>query len=315
MSRNVLKTGSLAGLVLPTREEIDAVVRPYITKRVPVDSADWKDIYSREADRERKIYRKQKLRSILPWRKEARPQTLVSDHYETHWTEIPWPKTNNPSPDERGIVSIWDNEGMLIRRYGRKRVHHQLFTRVVRELKPKTALEVGFGNGINLLIMSTLFPEVQWTGVELTEAGVQTAKSIQKEKELPAVLREFATEPVLDPTAHQRVTLQQGDASKLPFKDGQFDLVFSFQALEQMQAIRDAAVSEMSRVAKRWVVCTEPFSEWNKSEIQEHYKQARGYLDLSIDELPKFGLKPILVFGDWPHKLQTGAGLVAAEKV
>lgn len=314
MSGNVLKTGSLAGLVLPTREEIDAAVRPFITKRVPVSSADWKEIYDREAKKERKIYRKQKWRSILPWKKQARPQALVSDHYETHWTEIPWPKTNNPDPNERGIVSIWDDEGMLIRRYGRKRAHHLLFARVVRELKPKTALEVGCGNGINLLIMATLFPEIQWTGVELTEAGVQTGKSIQKEAELPAVLREFSAEPVVDPTAHKRVTMRQGDASKLPFRDGEFDLVFSFQALEQMNAIRDAAVSEMARVAKRWVVGTEPFAEWNQSEIQEHYMKARGYLDLSVDELPKFGLKPILVFGDWPHKLQSGAGLVAAEK-
>jgi SAM-dependent methyltransferase len=314
MSGNVLKTGSLAGLVLPTREEIDAAVRPFITKRVPVSSADWKEIYDREAKKERKIYRKQKWRSILPWKKQARPQALVSDHYETHWTEIPWPKTNNPDPNERGIVSIWDDEGMLIRRYGRKRAHHLLFARVVRELKPKTALEVGCGNGINLLIMATLFPEIQWTGVELTEAGVQTGKSIQKEAELPAVLREFSAEPVVDPTAHKRVTMRQGDASKLPFRDGEFDLVFSFQALEQMNAIRDAAVSEMARVAKWWVVGTEPFAEWNQSEIQEHYMKARGYLDLSVDELPKFGLKPILVFGEWPHKLQSGAGLVAAEK-
>lgn len=314
MSGNVLKTGSLAGLVLPTREEIDAAVRPFITKRMPVSSGDWKEIYEREARKERKIYRKQKWRSILPWRKQARPQTLVSDHYETHWTEIPWPKTTGFSPDEKGIVSIWDDEGMLIRRYGRKRAHHLLFARVVRELKPKTALEVGCGNGINLLIMATLFPDIQWAGVELTEAGVQTGKSIQKEAELPAVLREFSAEPVVDPAAHKRVTMRQGDASKLPFRDGEFDLVFSFQALEQMNAIRDAAVSEMARVAKRWVVCTEPFAEWNRSEIQEHYMKARGYLDLSVDELPKFGLKPILVFGEWPHKLQSGAGLVASEK-
>jgi SAM-dependent methyltransferase len=314
MAGTEVKSASLATLKIPTREEIDAAVGPFISKRMPVSSAEWKEIFDREARKERKIYRKQKWRSILPWRRQARPQILVSDHYETHWTEVPWPKTTGASADEKGVVSIWDDEGMLIRRYGRKRAHHLLFARVVRELKPRTALEVGCGNGINLLIMATLFPEIQWTGVELTEAGVQTGKSIQKEKELPAVLQEFSPEKPVDLTAHQRVTLRQGDASKLPFRDGEFDLVFSFQALEQMQAIRDAAVSEMARVAKRWVVCTEPFAEWNQTEIQKHYMRARGYLDLSVDELPKFGLKPILVFGDWPHKLQSGAGLVAAEK-
>ncbi|HTG45313.1 MAG TPA: methyltransferase domain-containing protein, partial [Verrucomicrobiae bacterium] len=111
----------------------------------------------------------------------------------------------------------------------------------------------------------------------------------------------------------QRVIMQQGDASKLPFRDQEFDLVFSFQALEQMQGIRDRAVSEMARAASKWVIATEPFAEFNQSAIQKHYMSARGYLDLSIDELPKFGLKPFLVFGDWPHKLNSGAGLVAAE--
>lgn len=309
-----IKGAKLSGFKLPTREEIDAAVRPFITRRMAVSSADWQEIYEREARKERKIHRKQQWRSILPWRKQARPQTLVSDHYETHWTEIPWPKTNDPSREEKGVVSIWDEEGILIRRYGRKRAHHLLFARLVRELKPRTALEVGCGNGINLLIMATLFPEIHWTGVELTEAGVQVGKSIQKERELPAVLREFSPEPIVDPTAHQRVTLRQGDASQLPFGEKEFDLVFSFQALEQMQSIRDKAVSEMARVTSRNVICTEPFAEWNRSEIQKHYMMARGYLNLSVEELPQFGLKPFLMFGDWPHKLQSGAGLVAAEK-
>jgi SAM-dependent methyltransferase len=305
----------LPGFKLPTREEIDAAVRPFITRRMPLSSPDWQEIYNREARKEKKIYRKQQWRSIFPWGKQARPQTLVSDHYETHWHEIQWPRTNNPKPEEKGVVSIWDNEGMLIRRYGRKRAHHLLFARLVRALKPRTALEVGCGNCFNLLIMSTLFPEIQWTGVELTEAGIQVGQSIQKEPELPGVLREFSVDPIVDPTAHQRVTLRQGDASKLPFAKGEFDLVFSFQALEQMQAIRDQAVSEMARVASKYVICTEPFAEFNRSTIQHHYMTARGYLNLSAADLPRFGLKPFLVFGDWPHKLNSGAGLVAAEVI
>ena len=309
-----LKGGKLGGFKLPTRAEIDAAVRPFITRRMAVSSAEWREIYQREARKQRKIYRKQKWRSMLPWRKQARPQTLVSDHYDTHWTKIPWPKTNEPNPEEKGVVSIWDEEGILIRRYGRKRAHHLLFARLVRELKPRTALEVGCGNGINLLIMATLFPEIQWTGVELTEAGVQVGKSIQRQRELPAVLREFSSEPIVDATAHQRVTMRQGDASQLPFREKEFGSVFSFQALEQMQSIRDKAVSEMARVASKYVICTEPFAEWNQSKIQKHYMGARGYLNLSVEELPQFGLKPFLVFGDWPHKLASGVGLVAAEK-
>jgi ubiquinone/menaquinone biosynthesis C-methylase UbiE len=312
-NQNEMLRSRLPGLKLPTRAEVEAAVGPYITRRMPVESPEWREIAESQRRKEEKIHRRQKVRSILPWKKQARPQTLVSDHYETHWAEVEWPRTSNPDPSEQGVLSIWDKEGMMIRRFGRKRPHHLLFARLVRELKPKTALEVGAGNGINLLVMSTLFPEIQWSGVELTEAGVQVAKSVQKEERLPARIQEFAVDPIIDPAGHRKATFQQGDASALPFKDKQFDLVFSFQALEQMQAIRDKAVSEISRVAAKYVICTEPFRDFNQSEIQKYYTTARGYLNLAIDELPSFGLRPFLRFGDWPHKLTLGVGLAAAD--
>jgi SAM-dependent methyltransferase len=306
------RTLTPADFRIPTRSEIESAVAPYVTKRMAASSGEWREIFGREARKEKKIYRKQRIRSLFPWAKHARPQTLVSDHYETHWSEIPWPRTKDPKADEKAIVCVWGEEGMLIRRYGRKRAHHLLFARLLRELNVKTALEVGAGNGINLLIMATLFPEIQWSGIELTEAGVQIGKSIQNEPRLPSVLQDFSVEPVRDATAHSRVTLQQGDASRLPFADRQFDLVFSFQALEQMQAVRDKAVAEMSRVTSQYVICTEPFLDFNQSEIQKHYREARGYLNLAAAEFPSFGLQPFFQFGDWPHKLNLGVGLVAA---
>jgi SAM-dependent methyltransferase len=305
----------LPGLKIPSHTEIEAGVSPYITKRMSTSDPEWRQIYEREAHKERKIYRKQKIQSLLPWARYARPQTLVSDHYETHWSEMPWPRTRDPKPGEKTIVSIWGDEGMLIRRHGRKRVHHLLFARLVRELKPRSALEVGFGNGINLLVMSTLFPDIKWSGVELTEAGLRTAMSVQKEAQLPTVLQEFSTIPIVDPSAHRNVTFRQGDASKLPFRDGEFDLVFSFLALEQMQSLRDKVLSEIARVSSRYVICTEPFRDCNQSTIQKHYRDARGYLDLSVAELPAFGLQPFFIFDDWPQKLNLGAALVAAEVI
>jgi SAM-dependent methyltransferase len=251
---------------------------------------------------------------MFPWRKHARHLDVVSGHYETHWSQIPWPKTNNADPGEKTIVSFWDDEGMLIRGYGRKRAHHLLFARVVRELRPRRALEVGCGNGFNLLIMATLFPEIEWHGVELTEAGVQVGSSIQKEAELPQALQEFLVDPIVDRTAHRKVKLRQGDASKLPFKDEEFDLVFSFLALEQMQSVRDKALSEIARVTARNTINIEPFRDYNQLPIQKHYREARGYLDLHVNELTSFGLKPIFTFDGWPQKLTLAAGAVVTEK-
>ena len=121
-------------------------------------------------------------------------------------------------------------------------------------------------------------------------------------------------DPIIDRTAHRNVKLRQGDASKLPFRDGEFDLVFSFLALEQMQSVRDKALSEIARVTARNTINIEPFRDYNQLTIQKHYREARGYLDLHVNELTAFGLKPIFTFDDWPQKLHLAAGAVVTEK-
>ena len=314
MAVTEVQSASLKGLKSPTRAEIEGAVGPFITKRMSMSSPEWREIFEREARKEKKLHRKEQLRKIIPWRKHARHLEVVSGHYETHWSQIPWPKTHHADPAEKTIVSFWENEGMLIRGYGRKRAHHLLFARIVRELKPRRALEVGCGNGFNLLIMATVFPEMEWHGVELTEAGVQVGSSIQQEVELPEALREFSVEPIADPGAHRKVKLRQGDASRLPYRDGEFDLVFSFLALEQMQSVRDQALSEMARVTARHTINVEPFRDYNQLPIQKHYREARGYLDLQINEMARFGLNPIFTFDHWPQKLTLAAGAVVTEK-
>jgi SAM-dependent methyltransferase len=306
-------TGQLGGFRTPSRAELEAAVAPFVVKRMPLSTAEWKELYERAAKKERKLFRRHQWKQWFPWRKHARPKELVSTHYETHWSKLDWPKVRNP-PVEKPVLCTWGDEGLLVRRYGRKRAHHLFFSRLMQSLAPENALEIGSGNGINLLIMSTLFPRVRWSGVELTEAGVAVGRSIQYEPELPAVLQEFSVEPVADPKAHRYVEMQQGDASKLPFPDKSFDLVFSFQALEQMQIVRDAAVSEMARVARRWVVLTEPLDDFNQDEIKVHYMRARGYLDLNTKELGRFGLEPVFVFGDFPQKLTSGVGIAVCKK-
>src|SRR5688572_26674782 len=266
----------------PPRAEIDAAAAPFIQKRMPLQSAEWQDLYNQAARKERKIYFRYRLKQWLPTRKHARPQTLVSTHYETHWSSLEWPRTIDPKP-EKPVLCTWGDEGLLVRRYGRKRAHHLVFARWLRGQPLGTALEVGCGNCINLLIMAALFPHIQWQGVELTEAGVAVGRSVANEPELPEVLQQFAIEPIQSKTGHRAVKFQQGDASKLPFPDKSFDLVFSFQALEQMQIIRDKAVREMVRVARKYVVMTEPLSDFNQTEIQHHYMRSRGYLDLGTD--------------------------------
>ena len=71
--------------------------------------------------------------------------------------------------------------------------------------------------------------------------------------------------PLADPTAFRRIRFCQGNAPSLPFADGEFDLVTTVLALEQMERVREQALAEVARVACRHTLMIEPFREVNRA--------------------------------------------------
>jgi SAM-dependent methyltransferase len=72
---------------------------------------------------------------------------------------------------------------------------------------PRRALDLGTGTGDGAFALAGRFPEAQVVGVDLAPAMVAEAR-----RKTPAELRD-------------RVTFSTGDASRLPFRDDEFDLV------------------------------------------------------------------------------------------
>src|SRR3546814_20798302 len=89
----------------------------------------------------------------------------------------------------------WRGEGLHVRTHGTKRVHLLLLARVLQALRPETVLEVGAGNGLNVLVLAALFPDIRFTSVELTEAGVAKARAAQVEPTLTQRLVAYAPMP------------------------------------------------------------------------------------------------------------------------
>ena len=75
------------------------------------------------------------------------------------------------------------------------------------ELKPERVLDLGCGTGAGTLFLAREFPTASIRGIDLSGEMIASAQS----------------KIGLDPDA--RVTFRVGDASKLPFGDGSFDLV------------------------------------------------------------------------------------------
>lgn len=95
-----------------------------------------------------------------------------------------------------------------------KRIQLLHLARAIEIIKPMRVLEVGSGQGVNLAMLSRAFPEISFSGIELTLEGVEYSQRLCS-KPLPDVLRRFMPFPVAQETAI-RVDIRQGTAEKLP---------------------------------------------------------------------------------------------------
>jgi ubiquinone/menaquinone biosynthesis C-methylase UbiE len=164
-----------------------------------------------------------------------------------------------------------------------------------------------------LLALSLRFPAIRFGGVELTEAGVRTARTLAADPATAGLLQAFVDDRISDAGGPARLELRQGSAEALPLPDKSADLVMTVLALEQMERIRPAALRELARVAKRHVVMIEPFHEWNAERPYREYIRRLDYWAGAVADLPAFGLVPIAGDADLPQKLTSRVGIVVAE--
>lgn len=207
---------------------------------------------------------------------------------------------------------VWGDERFIAHSRGTKRVHLLYLMKLIEQTRPKTVLEVGFGTGANLFILAGRFPEIEFSGVELTRSGYDAASAIRSREELPEPIARFSPEPLRDPSAHRRVTLLHGSAENLPFPAESFDVVYTVQAIEQMESIRERALSEIARVCAGHVAMFEPFADWNATQERRKTISDRGLFSASFDDLPQYGLRQVFATADMPTKLNYGIGLVVA---
>ena len=208
----------------------------------------------------------------------------------------------------------WGNRRLALDGVAAARLRAPLLCAVIDELKPRRVLEVGCGNGINLLCLSGAFPDVEFTGLDLTEAGIQAAKAVQAQDSLPPALANYDPLPKADPTAFKRIRFVRGSAADMPFEDKAFDLVYSVLAIEQMERIRDRALAEIARVSAGYVLMLEPFRDANRRGIRRLYAISRNYFRGSIAGLRKHGLEPVWATDDFPQEAFLGSPLVLARK-
>ena len=292
--------------------EITQLFEPFVDRRRSEQPGAWQ---AEVARRKRKLAKRAAQRLVAPWRPATqRRESTVLAEYDHAWRSNDYRGYSLDSPQRDYTPWQWREQRMFASDVGATRFRQLLLIRFVELVRPRRLLEVGCGNGINLLLLAGRFPDLELTGIELTAAGHEAALRFQDQPELPVAMQAFAPQPLLDPSAFRRVRFEQGNAAELPFADGAFDLVITILALEQMERLRDAALREIARVTASSTLMIEPFADVNTALWPRLNVLRRNYFRGRIDDLAGYGLTPRLALDDYPQESFLRTCAVLADK-
>ena len=258
--------------------EIERLMAPFVHAEVEAQDPRWIKERDRLTVKSRKLRRRGLIKNLVG---RSRGQADVRREYQHEiWPTYQLAKRLVPKGHVTPIV--WGDRLFLAGVMGTKRVHLALLMNAIEAVKPSRVLEVGSGVGLNILVLGARFPDIEFVGGELTPVGVDATNAVAA-KGIPDSMAAFSPQPVSQSVgALENVRALEADAGDLPFSDGKFDLVFSAHALEQMEAIRKAALGEMARVTKSHVAMVEPFADWNESGLRRNFILAKGYFQGSV---------------------------------
>jgi SAM-dependent methyltransferase len=243
----------------------------------------------------------------------SRDLNSVLGEYEEAWSSG-YGKYDVSAGPRKAEPWTFRDDRIMVSRLGAARFRSVILGGVIRSLKPKSVLEVGCGDGINLLLLANAFPNVNFTGLELTDAGHRASIAVQRHDRLPDNLSAYAPLPQIDPQAFHRISFVQGNACAMPFTAGSFDLVYTVLSVEQMEQVRYQALSEISRVTGRHLLNLEPFADANTGFWRRLNVYGKDYFRGRIAELSRYSLEVVWATQDFPQDTALGVALVLSRK-
>lgn len=299
------------------REEFDDLVTFYREREYAPGDAQWEalvDGYRRkilDAYEEERRSSATPLRRVLGWIKGKRD---VKKTWQQQWQPNPRLNAEYFAPAGSAGPFEWGTRCLSLRNAANVISRTLLLANTIAYYRPRSVFEVGFGDGLNLLLLASMFPNVEFGGVELTRSGMETAKRFRENAALPDYIVDVFRHRKLDRIAFRRVDFQQGSAKQLSRYRNSADMVITCVALEQMEAFRNRAIRQTAGVARKWVAFVEPFRDFNATGMRRLYIQTYNYFAATIDDLYRFSLQPVFVSDDVPQKLNLHAGLVVCRK-
>lgn len=240
-----------------------------------------------------------------------RTKAFVQEGYGAVWRESPAAvRTSAPARTVR------DYRGTLyeVPKAALRKVHLGEMSRALSVLGGvSSVLELGSGNGINLLLLAALHPEIKtWRGVELTPEGVAAAERIWREPPLDdlSYLTDLPRDVIAGRLANADIKFQQGSILDLPFPDQSLDVAFSRLVLEQLPRDYPVAFREARRVARVGGLFLEEFREAQTNVFQRMQLKNLDYFRASYRAAGRAGWK-VRSFARLPmNKVEFSFGLL-----
>src|SRR5690606_37144508 len=124
------------------------------------DASEWKSEIERLERKKANSSRNKRVRRWL-----SRKQSV--EVYDDDWS-MDYAVTRMDLSNGEPIPITWGEDCFWAHMMGIKRTHLYCLARIIEKYQPLNVLEVGFGSGQNLFIMSRLFPYTRFTGIEPT---------------------------------------------------------------------------------------------------------------------------------------------------
>ena len=242
---------------------------------------------------------------------ERRSEDIVKNMYNDKWVD----RNSKLSIDNGGYVPIcWNKNKFVTQGLGLRKLQTLRIIKLIEKINPKSVLDIGCGNGERLFHLACIFPNIEFTGLELTEGGVEAAKEIQKIDTISKPLIDSSPIKLKDLSAHKKINFICANSKNIPFQDNSFDLVYTSLALEQMEKIRKQAISEIYRVCNKYTSFYEPFKDYNNNFPYLAYILSQSYFRGSLKDLNDLGFKILQIYDQIPQKVYMNAIFVVGEK-
>lgn len=240
-----------------------------------------------------------------------RNENIVKSMYNQKWIN----RDSKLEISKGGYVPVsWNTNKFVIEGLGLRKLQTLRIAKLIEKVNPKSVLDIGCGNGERLFHLACFFPNIKFTGLELTQGGVESAKEIQKFDKITDALKESSPFTLKDLTAHKSIEFICASSKSIPFQDNSFDLVYTSLALEQMEQIRENALKEIYRVCKKYASFYEAFKDYNNKFPHLAYIISQSYFRGSVKDLNNLGFRNIQIYDQIPQKVYMNAVFVLAEK-